>query len=133
MQKVYEEGCRTTVVCIDSFDNDVPIGRFFNPCFDKPFEFACLTHFLQQMEQTLDIVDNSGLTLLSHPILNVNPKDAQKRSGRLATFSVRILFRQNGSWQGCCTWLEAKREFSFKSALELILVMSNELECKKAG
>lgn len=132
MHRVYEEGCRTTVVCIDSFEKGVPIGRFYNPYFEKSFKFNCLIHFLQQMEQTLDTVGNNGLILQKQPILNLNPNDANKKAGKLATFSVRILFRQNGSWQGCCTWLEAKKEFCFRSALELILIMSEELECKKA-
>lgn len=132
MHRVYEEGCRTTVVCIDSFNKGVLNGRFYNPNFEESFEFDCLIHFLQKMEETLDSVGSNDLILPRQPKFTLNPNDANKKIGKLATFSVRILFRQNGSWQGCCTWLEAKREFSFRSALELILILSEQLECKKA-
>ena len=54
--------------------------------------------------------------------------EAGKRGGKLCTFSVRIMFRQNASWQGSVTWLEGKREESFRSVLELILLMDSALE-----
>ena len=47
--------------------------------------------------------------------------------GELATFSVRILFRQNASWQGSVTWLDESREESFRSVLELILLMDSAI------
>ena len=46
----------------------------------------------------------------------------------MATFAVRVLFRQNASWQGEVTWLEGKREESFRSVLELILLMDGALQ-----
>ncbi|MBQ3147093.1 MAG: hypothetical protein IJB91_05120 [Oscillospiraceae bacterium] len=58
---------------------------------------------------------------------------SQSRPGDLATFAVKILFRQNASWQGSVTWLEGKREQSFRSVLELILLMSTALETQKAS
>jgi hypothetical protein len=47
----------------------------------------------------------------------------EQRSGKLATFSMRVMFRQNASWQGSVTWLEEKREESFRSTLELLMLM----------
>ena len=47
--------------------------------------------------------------------------------GELATFAVRIIFRQNASWQGSVVWLEGEREESFRSALELVLLMDSAL------
>jgi len=55
------------------------------------------------------------------------PPEETVREGKLATFAVRILFRQNASWQGSVTWLEGDRSQSFRSALELILLMDNAL------
>ena len=46
---------------------------------------------------------------------------------RFPTFAVRILFRQNASWQGSVTWLEGNREESFRSVLELIFLMDSAL------
>jgi hypothetical protein len=45
----------------------------------------------------------------------------------MATFFVRIIFRQNASWQGSVLWLEGQREQRFRSALELIFLLDNAL------
>ncbi|MBE6598234.1 MAG: hypothetical protein E7638_02190 [Ruminococcaceae bacterium] len=49
------------------------------------------------------------------------------KRGKLATFTVRILFRQNTSWQGYLMWMEKGREESFRSVLELIFLMDSAL------
>ena len=41
---------------------------------------------------------------------------------------VRILFRQNASWQGTVLWSEGSQEERFRSALELALLLDSALE-----
>ena len=41
---------------------------------------------------------------------------------------VRILFRQNASWQGTVLWSEGGQEERFRSALELALLLDSALE-----
>ena len=36
---------------------------------------------------------------------------------------MRVIFRQNASWQGSVTWLEEEKEENFRSVLELVLLM----------
>jgi len=43
--------------------------------------------------------------------------------GRLATFVIRILFRENATWQGVIYWREARSRLSFRSFLELACLM----------
>ncbi|MBQ3574429.1 MAG: hypothetical protein IJA26_02060 [Clostridia bacterium] len=50
------------------------------------------------------------------------------RRGAKATFELQILFRQHSSWQGLLKWREKNIEQSFKSALELILLIDSALE-----
>ena len=45
--------------------------------------------------------------------------------------SVRILFRQNASWQGSVLWREGGQEERFRSALELVLLMDSALRTLK--
>ncbi|MGI6097001.1 MAG: hypothetical protein ACOYBM_02655 [Dethiobacteria bacterium] len=40
-----------------------------------------------------------------------------------STFMVRILFRQNASWQGELHWLEQDKKCSFRSLLELVTLI----------
>ena len=56
-----------------------------------------------------------------------HPPQLGVQTGKQATFALRILFRQNASWQGSVTWLEGKKEQSFRSALELVLLMHSAL------
>ena len=137
-KRVWGEEFRTTLVCIDSYESGVPKGRFYNSYMSTEQHFQSLTQFLQGMESTLETMDfpkafTATRTFAPLPSNTTGPPDGQCQPGKQATFSVRILFRQNASWQGSVTWLEGKREQSFRSALELILLMSTALEYPRAS
>ena len=137
-QRVWGEGYRTTLVCVDTFEKGVPRGWFFNPYMKSEQRFESLIQFLQGMETVLDSMDfpkafQAVRTFAPLPNSNAPPGAEISPVGKRATFAVRILFRQNASWQGSVTWLEGKSEQSFRSTLELILLMSTALECPKAS
>lgn len=44
-------------------------------------------------------------------------------NGSRATFVVRVLFRENATWQGTVTWKEKRRQVNFRSFMELLLLM----------
>ncbi len=123
---------RTTIVCVDSYQNGVPAGRFYNPYYPDGEAFYGLVRFLVRMEDTLDAMDfpqsfTAVRAFMSTPTDVGAPPEEAVREGKLATFAVRILFRQNASWQGSVTWLEGNRSQSFRSALELVLLMDSAL------
>ncbi len=86
-----------------------------------------MTQFIKRMDQALDLADS-----LEPFDIGALPSGSCK-TGSAATFAVRIMFRKNGSWQGFATWLDRRQEFSFKSALELVLILGDALELKEAG
>ncbi|MBR5319858.1 MAG: hypothetical protein IKU46_09740 [Peptococcaceae bacterium] len=45
----------------------------------------------------------------------------------IATFKVKVLFRQGASWQGKVRWTDEGKEVSFRSALELVKLMDSAL------
>jgi hypothetical protein len=47
--------------------------------------------------------------------------------GKIATFTLKLLFRQNVSWQGSVLWHEGNSEETFRSVLELLILMDNAL------
>ena len=53
--------------------------------------------------------------------------------GKKATFGVRVMFRQNASWQGTLCWLEKNREESFRSVLELMMLIDSAFEAERAS
>ena len=135
---VWGEERRTIHVCVDDYQDGVPQGRVYNQSQEKGKVFRCLSQFLREMEKTLDCMQfpkayTTTRTFAPIPSSGVPSPEAEHAAGSLATFVVRVLFRQNASWQGSVTWLEGKQEQSFRSALELIFLISSALEYKEAS
>jgi len=53
--------------------------------------------------------------------------DFSTQKGKLASFKLRIMFRQNASWQGSLAWLENNADEPFRSALEMLMLMDSAL------
>ena len=134
----FENSYRTTLVCIDEYDTKILKGRIYNPQRPQGVEFTGTIDFLLIMEKLFEEAKcpQSFVTLRtfrSHgaeqdpPVLPGNIA----KEGKLATFSLRILFRQNSSWQGSLMWHEGRAEESFRSVLELLLLMDSALCAKE--
>lgn len=126
-------GGSMTLVCIDSYENGVPVGRLYNTRLGEAESFQGIVDFLTRMEQLLEIEDRPqpfhsvrsfGPTMSRLPD---PPALTAPRVGRLATLELRILFRQNASWQGSVDWIERKQEQHFRSVLELIFLIDSTL------
>ncbi|MBQ3011278.1 MAG: hypothetical protein IJD81_08820 [Oscillospiraceae bacterium] len=133
-ERIRNDAGRTTMICVDSYENGVPKGRFYN--YGRPDEgqkFSSLMQLIVSMEQILDSANYpQSFTAVRTFAVPSEPKtaelvDAQNRKGALATFVVKVLFRQHTSWQGSVSWQEAKSEMPFRSVLELILLMESAL------
>ena len=136
MPKVWGEEYRTTFVCVDSYEHGVLKGRFYNPYAGNGQSFESLTDFLVKAEQMLDEMElpksfTVTRTFAAPPKRPACTADAHRDPGKLATFALRILFRQNASWQGSVTWIDKKQEQSFRSVLELIFLFDNALNQTK--
>ncbi len=124
---------RTTIVCIDSYVNGIPVGRFYNPYQADGRTFQSTSQFLLEMELALDAMDfpksfTATRNFAPPPRNAAGPPVPLPHRGHLATFAVKVLFRQNASWQGTVTWQEGLQEQSFRSVLELLLLMDSALQ-----
>lgn len=131
--KMWTGESRITALCIDSYDNGVPMGRYYNAASEEGQSFKSLTQFILKMEDSLDTMDLPKAFTVTRTFMTVNrsshdPPEKSYRPGKEATFLIRVLFRQNTSWQGCLTWVDGGREQSFRSVLELILLIHSALE-----
>ena len=124
---------RTTMVCIDSYKNRVLAGRLYNPFCPEGKRFESLIEYLLVMESLLDQMKfpqpfNDRRTFSDAMAFSVGKAEYLSfDSGHYATFRVRILFRQNASWQGSVYWVEGNTEETFRSVLELALLMDSAL------
>lgn len=138
MAKVRGEEYRITTVCVDSYENGVLKGRFYNPYLSEGKDFQSMAQFLLGMEHTLDMMEfpkafTAKRTFSPVPDWLAGSVETEIQTGKTATFQVRVLFRQNASWQGSVVWMEGKREESFRSALELFFLIDSALTGEKAA
>lgn len=136
--KAWSEEYRTILVCVDSYHHGTLQGRFYNPVLNEGHSFQSMTQFITKMEQSLDGMEfpkayTVTRTFSPTPEKPPNPPNTVYQEGRLASFALRILFRQNASWQGSIVWLDQNREQRFRSVLELILLFDNALTPKQAS
>ncbi len=130
---------RAMLVCVDSSEKGVWTGRYYNSSLKKGESFRSLVDFLMKMEKTLDQMyfpqSFSAVRRFTQEeeteLIGASNEECQ--TGKAATFLIRILFRQNASWQGSILWLEGKREESFRSVLELIFLMNDALNAQKSA
>ena len=127
----WENQYRTTIVCIDNYENCVMSGRLYNPYLPEGDSFHSTMEFLKKMEFMLDEMKfpqsfraNRVFCQLPEPKVTTPPMGSPP-SGAHGTFHLKVLFRQNASWQGSVTWVEGHREESFRSVLELLFLMDS--------
>ncbi|MDO4542300.1 MAG: hypothetical protein Q4C00_05675 [Bacillota bacterium] len=60
-------------------------------------------------------------------VLSLKSRTQIREMGKKSTFMVRVEYRQNSSWQGKVTWVETGETKSFRSALELLMLMESAM------
>ena len=128
------DACRTIMICIDSYEQGVPKGKFYNLGHeDDSCAFCSLSQLLIGIERKLDAASfPQAFTAMrtfapQTESYQNSPSESKAQKGSLATFAVKILFRQNTSWQGEIVWLEGGGQQIFRSVLELILLIDSAL------
>lgn len=131
-----ENSFRTTLICIDSYENKILQGRLYNAYLEKGIEFLGVIDFFQNMEKIFDETNYPqafSVKRMFRPGIEVMSTNTEEnvKEGKLATFSMRLLFRQNASWQGSVYWHEGKSDENFRSALELLFLMDSAISTIK--
>ena len=124
---------RIVMVYVDSYENDVPQGRFCIAANQEIMPFRSLIQLLKKVDAEFD---EAKFPQAFERIRQFHEPEEQPgsgetsidaRPGKIATFAIRILFRQNASWQGSVRWMEGGQEESFRSVFELIMLIDNAL------
>ena len=138
--KKWENEYRTTMICIDDYEGQVPTGRFYNLHCEDGVRFHGVMDLIKKLESMLDQMKFPQSFSLVRTFSSAQPSGdnrapsgSQAQSGKLATFAVRVLFRQNASWQGSILWVEGNREESFRSVLELMFLMDSAAGAEEAA
>lgn len=140
-QNVRGEPYRNLRLCVDSYENGVLAGRLYYTGLESGSAvFHSFVDLVVRMESLLDeakfpqsYTARRYFVPLGGGLSDREAPESAGQTGKLATFVVRLLFRQHASWQGSVTWLEGKGEQNFRSVLELVLLMDSALGgCEEA-
>lgn len=133
-KQLVQESYRSLVICVDSYENRQMRGHLCHCSFEQHKRFDNLMQLLLLIEQTIEEIDYPAASMQKRVFRKTDANlilppycDLKDATGDLSTFRVRVLFRQNASWQGTVCWLEGGCEETFRSALELILLMDNAI------
>jgi hypothetical protein len=59
--------------------------------------------------------------------MNRTNREVNNDNSPECSFSLQIQFRQNASWQGRIIWMEEKKTVTFRSLLELLVLLEEAL------
>lgn len=142
--RTYGEEPRTTCIYIDCYDNGNLAGRFFNLYEGVIHTFSSLIDMLEKMDTMLNDIGyppsfNSFRSFGRISNEEPEPQEDHIQAGRyiepgkVASFTVKVLFRQNNSWQGIVRCREKRKEIPFRSVLELLFLMDSACRAKSSG
>ena len=135
-ERVFGNEYRNVIVCVDSMDGNLFSGSYYSPYTACSRKFSCLFDLVYDVDCLLNEMGNvrswrkSMITDDSDPAEPTDTAFAVSMRGRIATFRIMIVFRQNASWQGMITWIEGRDEESFRSILDMSLFMRSK--CRDA-
>lgn len=110
--------CRITV---DEYDSHCPEGNVHQAASAEKFYFCSVIQLMEHMDRMIHSDQVSGKVLTNQAL------GVYREKGKKATFVVRILFQQNGSWQGKICWKDTSQIMNFRSFLELIKMIDTAL------
>ena len=134
MDRVRGDGFKTMFIQINSYVNGVPEGYIRHPYIEGNKRFLSLIQLIRIIDDLLDSMKFPQAFHITRSFFEdsrINNPSEQRideiKNEGLANFAVKVIFRQNVSWQGTVTWIEEGREESFRSVLELIFLIDSAL------
>ena len=135
-------------VCVDDNKDADYQGLIYHQYADEPISFNGIADMILEMENLFDEWDfpQRGLAERKFDKKKENHKrpvpeteddklkieiisdthgvrNVQNKKGKLATFVIQVVFRQDASWQGHVIYQEDNEKLDFNSALELIKII----------
>lgn len=129
-----------TVICVDNYENSIPKGFVCSQIYEFPLPFCGVIELFKIIDNIMDdlafpqksmdyrrfsrYIDEES----EHELKLYNDeKSLLTNQGKIATFMVQVLFRQNATWQGNISWLNNKKTQNFRSSLEMLKLMDDAI------
>ena len=135
-------------VAIDEYEEGRIEGNVYSQRLKEPIHFKHAADLLLQIEDLLDEQDfprafqkkrTFGKTPQKHAANggeadegdeegNMTEEAVNQAEGKVATFALNVITRQNTSWQGFLDWLDGSPRIAFNSDLELLSKIMERLK-----
>lgn len=130
------------VVCIEELGKGQISGRFYHGYSAEPIAFFNEGQLLFQMEHFFDDIRFPYPATGSRSFFEKKQESGEQkerirvmsdeqllsRHGDKGTFVIRVQHRQNSSWQGYITWMEANKTVHFRSVWEMMKLIESAMD-----
>ena len=144
----------SVLICIDEYNEGEMSGRIYSMSESEPEHFSSAIKLVKQVGRIIDEGNGPQSTMKVRKFFKNKQEEEIKNNqnqtdkivdnkkvttakinahGIEATFRVRIMFRQNASWQGMVYWAEKNREENFRSVLELLMLIDSSFAESQAA
>lgn len=133
----FSEEFRTSIIAVDEYSNENFEGKLYNPFYSQCIQIKSIQQLIKEIDSLLDEIGcpMSGMekrtftrSLTSDGRAAHLADKTQAPRGKVATFAIKIQYRNNASWQGVVKWLEGEAEECFRSALELFYLLDSAMK-----
>ena len=142
-RKIYiSEAFRTSIIAVDSYSSIDFCGKLYNPFYKQCVQIKSFQQLIKELDSLMDEIgcpmsgmEKRSFTKYSYAdsrALFLTDKDHASK-GKVATFAIRIHYRNNASWQGTVKWLEGDAEECFRSVLELFWLIDSAMSVECGG
>lgn len=108
-------------VGIDEYEENSAGGVLYAKQAEEPLLFDSSIQMAKQMIYLLNQADSD--VGQSKKLINQESLSYYRKRGKKATFCIQILFREHSSIQGIMHWKERREQTSFRSFLEMLMLM----------
>lgn len=150
-KKLLPSSFATMQIFVDDYSNSILKGRIYHLASRKLMSFLGIYDFLNKLEGVYNKfsfpqathefrtfrkssfpVSDMGNTAENYEDMEVKTKVKKEKEVKIepsakGTFIIRVLYRQNATWQGNIQWVEGKKAQNFRSDLEMLKLMDDAL------
>lgn len=131
---------KTSIIAVDSYSNVEFTGKLYNPFYKQCIQIESFQQLIKELDTLMDEIgcpmsgmEKRTFTKKAHTddraILLEDKTQAPR--GKVATFALRIQYRNNASWQGSIKWIEGDAEEYFRSVLELFWLLESAMKAEE--
>ncbi len=133
---------KTSIIAVDAYDEVRFCAKLYNPFYKECIQINSFQQLIKELDALMNEIGcpMSGMEKRSFVKSSREneramfiPNKTQAPSGKVATFAMKIQYRNNASWQGIVKWLEGEAEEYFRSVLEFFWLLDSAMTAQEAS